>query len=78
MFKNIVDFKRDNLVKRIEIYEKHLEQVKEEYEHERFSPGDDFSYMPRLIRSIQEGSIISKGIGLFNIVDPKAQVQRVF
>jgi len=69
----IIELKRKNIKKRVEISETQLERVEKEYSfREIFSPQDGLvSYMPRLIRSIQEGSTIHKGIGLFNIVDPK-------
>lgn len=70
--KKIVDLKRKNIKKKIDLYESQLERVELEYENrEIFSPSEGLvSYMPRLIRSIQEGTTIDKGVGLFNIVEP--------
>jgi multidrug resistance efflux pump len=70
--KKIIALKKRNIKKKIEISEKQLERVEEEYAHREILATESglISYMPRLIRSIQEGSTIDKGIGLFNIVDP--------
>lgn len=70
--KKIIALKKNNIKKKIQISKNQLERVEKEYAHREIKATEDglVSYMPRLVRSIQEGSTIDKGIGLFNIVDP--------
>lgn len=70
--KKIIALKKRNIHKKIQISQTQLERVEKEYAHREIRASENglVSYMPRLIRSIQEGSTIDKGIGLFNIVDP--------